>query len=561
MSLSINNSNDIICDALFLLDGSNTLQNVLDLIAAGGGGGGGGSGITTLTGGGGAVVTGSATSKNITVDLSPYSTTTSINTLLNSYSTTSAINTIFSGYTDTAGMNTIFAGYTDTAGMNTIFADYTNTASLNTIFAGYTDTAGLNTRLSDYTNTAALNTLFAGYTDTAGLNTLLNSYSTTTSINTLFNNYSTTSTINTLLSYKQNTLTAGGNITISGNTISTVSDATEAWVTANFLSPLNPGTVGVTAGLSANMTANTFVISVDQNFDRRNLFILEDANLVLRHITTNTAGKLLYDSINLATEPYLTTVLTSYTTTAILQPDLDKINRLVDGVSVISMGNSSGITQRLAIYEEPNGQYFYGMGLVINLAVGLGFWGGSGANLPEQSTGSAKLPDMLITAAGRVGINQQNPVYTFDVTGDIRATGSIIGATKTFDIEHPDPDKKNTHRLRHWCVESDVIGGMVIYRKQITATKASTITIEMSDWFKHLVKNVIVFCSPYKHFGSAWGEYIGDNNIDVHTSKGGVYNILITCERNDPCATTMCPQEIEYMPVEPTNDNTDSMPH
>ena len=167
---------------------------------------------------------------------------------------------------------------------------------------------------------------------------------------------------------------------------------------------------------------------------------------------------------------------------------------------------------------------------------------------------------MLITAAGRVGINSQNPAYTLDVTGDIRATGSIIGATKTFDIEHPDPDKKNTHRLRHFCVESDVIGGMVIYQKQITATKASTITIEMPDWFKHLVKNVIVFCSPYKHFGSAWGEYIGDNNIDVHTSKGGVYNILITADRDDHCASTMCPQEIEYEPVEHENDTTDTMP-
>ena len=80
MSLSLNNSKDITCDALYLLDSSNTLQNVLDLIANAGGGGG--SGITTLTGGGGAVVTGTATSKNITIDLTAYSTTTYINSLL-----------------------------------------------------------------------------------------------------------------------------------------------------------------------------------------------------------------------------------------------------------------------------------------------------------------------------------------------------------------------------------------------------------------------------------------------------------------------------------------------
>ena len=80
MSFHLNNSKDIICDSLFLLDTNDILQNVLDLINAGGGGGS--SGITTLTGSGAAVVTGTSTSKNIQVDLSMYSTSTQINTLL-----------------------------------------------------------------------------------------------------------------------------------------------------------------------------------------------------------------------------------------------------------------------------------------------------------------------------------------------------------------------------------------------------------------------------------------------------------------------------------------------
>ena len=97
----------------------------------------------------------------------------------------------------------------------------------------------------------------------------------------------------------RSTLTAGTNITISGSTISATGGATQAWVTANFVSPLHQGTVGVTQGLSATMTANTFIISVDQNSDRRNLSILQDANNELRNITTNTTGNLLYDNINL----------------------------------------------------------------------------------------------------------------------------------------------------------------------------------------------------------------------------------------------------------------------
>jgi len=79
VSLTLNNSEDITCDKLFLLDTNDILQDVLDLISAGGGGSGS-SGITTLTGSGAAVITGTSTSKNILVDLSMYTNTTALNT-------------------------------------------------------------------------------------------------------------------------------------------------------------------------------------------------------------------------------------------------------------------------------------------------------------------------------------------------------------------------------------------------------------------------------------------------------------------------------------------------
>ena len=60
---------------------------------------------------------------------------------------------------------------------------------------------------------------------------------------------------------------------------------TEAWVTANFLSPLNSGTVDFNVGLSAAMTANSFLISVDENTDERTKFRLKDSNNTVRNIT------------------------------------------------------------------------------------------------------------------------------------------------------------------------------------------------------------------------------------------------------------------------------------
>ena len=49
--------------------------------------------------------------------------------------------------------------------------------------------------------------------------TYLNSYTDTTGINTLLSAYTDTTALNTLLSAKQNILTAGANIAITGNTI------------------------------------------------------------------------------------------------------------------------------------------------------------------------------------------------------------------------------------------------------------------------------------------------------------------------------------------------------
>jgi hypothetical protein len=75
-------------------------------------------------------------------------------------------------------------------------------------------------------------------------------------------------------------------------------------------------------------------------------------------------------------------------------------------------------------------------------------------------------------------------------------------------------------------------------------------TFNMPDWFKHLTKDVIVFVTPFKHFGSGWGECI-DNELQIHTTTKGQWNVLITASRNDHCAINMCPQEVEYTSLAP----------
>ena len=185
--------------------------------------------------------------------------------------------------------------------------------------------------------------------------------------------------------------------------------------------------------------------------------------------------------------------------------DLDKIANLEIGPSALSLGTGTGSDQRIALYEIPNnnvltaGHYFYGLGLVelgsYSLGTGIGLWGGTASALPRQNTANGLLPHMLISISGNVGINNANPSEKLHVTGNILCSGTISGSSKSFDIQHPDPNK-NDMRLRHWCVESDVPGGMVIYRRQIVTTNAQTITLTMPDWFKHLTTNVIIFVAP-----------------------------------------------------------------
>ena len=47
-----------------------------------------------------------------------------------------------------------------------------------------------------------------------------------------------------------------------------------------------------------------------------------------------------------------------------------------------------------------------------------------------------KKSHLFIKNNGLVGVNTTAPAYTLDITGDIRATGTVYGATKSFDIEH-----------------------------------------------------------------------------------------------------------------------------
>ena len=152
----------------------------------------------------------------------------------------------------------------------------------------------------------------------------------------------------------------------------------------------------------------------------------------------------------------------------------------------------------------------------------------------------------LVTTSGFIGVGNTLPQEMMHSNGNLLCSGSITGSSKSWDIKNPDPAKPGM-RLRHYCTESDDIGGSVQYRRTIDMA-ATTQTLEMPSWFEHLVKDPIVMVTPFQHFGSAWGECDG-NTVTIRARTLGKWHVLTTASRNDD-ASRSCAQEIEYTPKE-----------
>ena len=121
------------------------------------------------------------------------------------------------------------------------------------------------------------------------------------------------------------------------------------------------------------------------------------------------------------------------------------------------------------------------------------------------------------------------------IYGGLNVTGAVAKGSGSFDIEHPDPAKKDTHRLRHYFVETPSAGGN-IYKYQLECSDGDNY-LDLPDYFEHLNKDSLVWVNPFKHFGRAWGEVIeGGKRAKIVCEQSGTYNILIFGDRKDKLA-------------------------
>lgn len=145
-----------------------------------------------------------------------------------------------------------------------------------------------------------------------------------------------------------------------------------------------------------------------------------------------------------------------------------------------------------------------------------------------------------IAIGNRVTVQNENEgvfggVSDFDTTTKWIVPGNFtVNGTKNFEMPHPKPEKKATHRIRHGAVESPTAGD-TLYRYKVIATKDSDKqTVDLPDYFIHLNKDIQIFVSPQGHFGNGYGVLNRETEqIEVHCQYEGEYNILVIGTRND----------------------------
>ena len=112
-------------------------------------------------------------------------------------------------------------------------------------------------------------------------------------------------------------------------------------------------------------------------------------------------------------------------------------------------------------------------------------------------------------------------------TGNMTSTGAFNATgSKNFDIKHP---FKEGYRLRHRCMEGPL--AYLFYHFQYDC-KVGYNEFAMPDYFDVMNTDVLVYVSPYEHFGCAWGK-TDKNKLIIKCSIDGTYNIQVIGTRND----------------------------
>ena len=199
--------------------------------------------------------------------------------------------------------------------------------------------------------------------------------------------------------------------------------------------------------------------------------------------------------------------------------------------------NGYGVNDAIAriMHDTQNSLYAeYGLNMGVAISSGNTWMQTARMNSIDPARNGNQFNLLIQPSAGNVGIGTISPSAKLHVVGNATVSGSLSKGSGSFDIPHPDPNKKDTHRLRHYFVETPSAGGN-IYKYQIECKEGENY-IDLPDYFQFLNKDSLVWVNAFKHFGRAWGEVIEDKQVKIIAELTGIYNILIFADRKDEIA-------------------------
>ena len=165
----------------------------------------------------------------------------------------------------------------------------------------------------------------------------------------------------------------------------------------------------------------------------------------------------------------------------------------------------------------------------------------------KESTDTIKLVMDMRNDIQHVGIGvEADGDYRLNVQGDVLVTGTWTAGVKSFLIDHPNPALKDTHSLRHCCVEGPT-RGETLNRWMLTTSNCSCIQA-LPSYSPYLNENWQFFVSAKDSFGTGYVILSEDEtSFTLYTSDDGTYSIVGVATRKDKAALAFDEKGVEFL--------------
>jgi hypothetical protein len=132
-----------------------------------------------------------------------------------------------------------------------------------------------------------------------------------------------------------------------------------------------------------------------------------------------------------------------------------------------------------------------------------------------------------------VGIGvEADAINRLKVQGDVSITGNLLAGSKSFLIDHPNPALKDTHILRHCCVEGPSRGETL--NRWMLTTSNGTCVQALPSYSPYLNENWQFLISAKESFGSGYVILSPDEtSFTLYSTEDGTYSVVGVATRKD----------------------------